>query len=44
MDVTDFGITTLVSDEQPSKAIKPMDVTDSGITTLVRDIQSLKAQ
>ena len=35
IDVTDVGISILVSDLQYAKAQKPIDVTDDGITTFV---------
>ena len=39
MLVTEFGIVTLVSPEQPENALQPMVVTELGIVTLVRPEQ-----
>jgi hypothetical protein len=39
MEVTEFGIVTLVRPLQPEKAQLPMEVTEAGIVTLVRPLQ-----
>lgn len=40
MEVTELGMVTLDSVEQPRKAEFSMEVTELGIVTLVRDEQS----
>ena len=42
MEVTESGITMLVSEVQPLKARLPIVVTELGITTLASEVQSLK--
>ena len=43
MEVTEFGIATVVRLVQPRKASSPMEVTEFGIATVVRLVHSRKA-